>query len=360
MLFFQIKKPTFYIIFVFLIIILQGFHTQVQAESTDRRDTARTLFLEGIEAFNEQDHQTTLEKFNNCLTIYRESGDQQSQAGILAGIAEINFYAGRLADCLSYLKESKEIYNKLGIKSGEDGIVNDIDKSIKAVTLLIEGLWYRDGKDYESALKKYKDALLIYSDIDNNEGIIKALYYSGKACLALNDHSKSWACFKRALTLSQKTKDKENEILITMTIGEVYGKKGNFDKSLEYYKQALNIIQEIKNHPSKGHLLYAIGASYAGKGNYEEALKALYKATQIFKVDNYTPSQGAALTLIGEINKTLGKYTEAIDNFQEALALYKISKDSFGQKLAMKALREIYILLGDDEKAREYIMEKKK
>ena len=358
MLFFQINKPTFHIILAFLIIVLQSFHTQVQAENTDRRDTAQTLFLEGIEAFNERNYQTTLEKFNNCLTIYRESGDQQSQAGILAGIAEINFYAGRFADCLSYLKESKEIYNKLGIKSGEDGIVKDIDKSIKAITLLIEGLGHRDGKDYESALKKYDDALLIYRDIDNKEGMIKALYYSGKACLALNYHSESWDCFERALTLSQETKGKENEILITMTIGEVYGKEGYFNKSLEYYKQALNIIQEIKDHPSKGQLLYSIGASYAGMGNYEEALKALNKATQIFKVDNYIPSHGAALTLIGEINKTLGKYTEAIDNFQEALTLYKASRDSFGQKLVTKALREVYILLGNDEKATEYIMEK--
>ncbi len=212
MLFFQIKKPTFHIILAFLIIVLQGFHTQVQAESADRRDTAQTLFLEGIEAFNERDYQTTLEKFNSCLTIYRESGDHQSQAGILAGIAETNFYAGRLADCLSSLKEAKEIYNKLGIKSGKDGIVNDIDKSIKAVTLLIEGLWYRDGKDYELALKKYNDALLLYKDIDNKEGMIKAFYYSGKACLVLNDHSRSWDCFKRALTLSQETENKENEI----------------------------------------------------------------------------------------------------------------------------------------------------
>ncbi len=344
--------------FVFLIIPLQGFYTQLHSENTDRRDAARTLFLEGIEAFNEQDYQTTLEKFNICLTIYRELGDQQPQAGILAGIAEINFYAGRFADCLSYLKESKEIYNKLGIKSGEDGIVKDIDKSIKAITLLIEGLGHRDGKDYESALKKYNDAFLLYKDLDNKEGMSKALYYGGKAYLALNDYSGSWSCFKRALTLSQETKDKENEILITMTIGRVYGKRGNFDKSLEYYKQALKITQEIKNHPGKGLVLYAIGASYAGMGNYEEALKALNKARQIFKVDNNIPSQGAALTLIGEINKTLGKYTEAINNYQEALALYRISRDKIGQRLSMKALREIYILLGDDEKALGYIMEK--
>ena len=59
----------------------------------------------GVDAFNERDYQTALEKFNNSLTIYRELGDQQSEAGILAGIAEINFYSGMFADSLSYLKD---------------------------------------------------------------------------------------------------------------------------------------------------------------------------------------------------------------------------------------------------------------
>ena len=52
----------------------------------------------------------------------------------------------------------------MSIKLGENEIVQDIDKSIKAVTLLIEGLDHLDVKEYELALKKYNDALLLYRE----------------------------------------------------------------------------------------------------------------------------------------------------------------------------------------------------
>ena len=159
MLFSQIKKSIILTTNTFLVIFLLSFHIQVQAEGTDKRDMAESLWEQGIEASSENDYQSALEKFNNALTLYSEFGDRQTEADILTWIANAYLGLGELDDVLNYLKESQGIYKELNSSSGGKPAFKDVGKTAKVVTFLTKGLNFLDTKDYEAALKEFNKAL---------------------------------------------------------------------------------------------------------------------------------------------------------------------------------------------------------
>lgn len=225
MLLLQTKKSIILTTNAFLIIFLLSFHIQVQAESTEKRDTAQTLFSEGIDAFNEKDYPTALEKFNESLTIYKETGDRQTEADLLTWLAATKIETDDFVKALNYLKESKGIYSKIHGKPGEKAHFKDIDKTMKVFVLYIEGRQYRDAKDYESGIKKTREALQLVREMGIKQYEIELLLvimaFEWEQYLDAKDYESALKKLNEALLLAREREIVRFENIIRLKIGGV-------------------------------------------------------------------------------------------------------------------------------------------
>ncbi|MFQ5978750.1 MAG: tetratricopeptide repeat protein, partial [Candidatus Heimdallarchaeota archaeon] len=128
--------------------------------------------------------------------------------------------------------------------------------------------------------------------------------------------------------------------------GKILFRRGNYEAAKHLLEEALSNARECSYEYGVGYALHYLGATTWNLGEADHALDLYEQALNIRRRIGDHRGATASLHNIAMCQSQRG-------NIREALALYKVSKDSIGQKLTMKALREVYILLGDDEKARE-------
>ena len=390
---FQTKKLSLHVIIVFLLVVLQGFHTQVQAESTEKRDTAQSLWMQGTHAFNERDYQTALEKFNNSLTIYRELGDQQSEADILTWLSATKLYIDQYdVDVLDYLKESQKIYKKLNSKPGEMAVVKDVDKAMRALVLFVEGTNYKNANDYKSALKKYHDALQLVREMGERRYEAGILYLAGSMYSFMTYYTEALKVYNKALVIFKEFDDLTKQGDVLLDIGEIYNRQGNYLEAVDNLQKALKIFKLIKDNNGQVYAMDALSNVYKLLGDHEKAkeynLKKLnigdadkktksseyyslldngekeykfdkalnfyYQALELSKNDKNKREEILVLNRIGDIYLRLGNYTKALDIYKQALNLSEEQKDNIQKLTALLSIAQAYLLQLNVENVLDY------
>lgn len=215
----QNKKLSLPIIIALLIIVLQGFHTQVQAENTDKRAEAKFLWILGREYLLSPSYyqDTALKQFNDSLSLYREIGDIQSEADILTWVAVVNFENYARNNAMNYLKEAQEIYNKLNSEPGEKAAFKDVGKAMKALTLFEEASNF--DKEQEYRLKKCKDVLQIVREMGEKRYEGKLLFYIAYSGLTREEEDSKFEYFNEALKIFEQINDRRGIIAVLKSAG---------------------------------------------------------------------------------------------------------------------------------------------
>ena len=237
----------------FLIIFSLSFHIQVQAEDTDRRNKAHTLWEQGKEiidvTLNENDIQTALKKFNDSLIIYKEIGDLQSEADLLTCIAKGTLDKGDLISAMRHLKESQEIYNKLGNGPGEKAAFNELDKVTELVALYI-GISENSGTgDLNLAIEGFKNALQIAREMDNKQYEAMTLVGFGITHMSMGNHLEAKHYFNDSLPIVREMGDMQVEADILTNLASISLENEDHVAALSYLKKSKEIYKELGSKP---------------------------------------------------------------------------------------------------------------
>ncbi|WP_254445327.1 tetratricopeptide repeat protein [Anabaena sp. UHCC 0204] len=131
-----------------------------------------------------------------------------------------------------------------------------------------------------------------------------------------------------ALAIQKATKNRQNEWIPLVYLGEVYVSLGNYPQALEFYQPALNIIRELKATNPKNandfvteekNILTEIGAVYFRLGQYQKSLDYYQQNLAIEKAANNRISAAQTLNNMGVIYVNLGNYAQALATYEEAL-----------------------------------------
>jgi tetratricopeptide (TPR) repeat protein len=159
-------------------------------------------------------------------------------------------------------KQMKKADEKSVVEKAEDK--KDRDKAIEVKEWMARGYAAFKIKDYDEAIKCYKEAIAL------NPKLAKAHYnlgtnYSNKGML-----DEAIPEFKQALTINPNYAEAHNNL------GNVYDKKGMLDEALSEYKKAVTINPDLP--PAN----YNLGLSYSRKGLNYLAAEHLHKAGLLF------------------------------------------------------------------------------
>ena len=254
---------------------------------------------------------------------------------------------------------------------GFNEVVDSIPKYIPALFGLAKA--YEGKKDYNAAIKYYKESLSLDSNHEDSkksiQNIAKKLYNSANKDYQNGDLQGAMSKYRQVLDINKRIYQAHHQL------GVLYKTMGNITQAIQSYQSALN----IKKTYDKGW--YALGIAYKDNGDIENAKKAFeetvrlnkkhYKAHkslgEIFidleQYDNAVASLKAAIAIKSNYSAayhalgiTYGK--EKLEDYNRSVeALSKAVELSPREVLSWFHLSEAYNELGECEKAKEAALE---
>jgi CHAT domain-containing protein len=239
---------------------------------------------------------------------------------------------------------------------GESAVVAQTPDARKteADRLLQEGIEQLDTSHFETALKSWEEALIIYRKIKNRKGEGAALGNLGNAYYSLGNYVKAIEYQQQSLAIAREIKNRQGEGATLGNLGSAYYSLGNYVKAIEYQQQSLAIAREIKNRQGEGAALGNLGNAYNKLGNYVKAIDYQQKRLAIAREIKDRLGESQSLGNLGNAYESLGNYVKAIDYYEQTLAIAREIKDRLGEGNALGNLGNAYQYLGNYVKGIEY------
>ncbi len=175
-------------------------------------------------------------------------------------------------------------------------------------------------------------------------------YIAGATLINLSQNTEALEYLKKALDICQQA---DNNILtsdILGAIGFVYGLIGDFNRALEYQSAS---IQKAENNIVS---LNNIGYAYSHMKDYEKALEYLWKGHNLAIQTQVTEVALTTLVNIASNYYNLNDYQTALKHFEAANREANEKQFFMHEVFACTGLSKVYAALGDDQKARHYIL----
>jgi len=127
----------------------------------------------------------------------------------------------------------------------------------------------------------------------------------------------------KALEYCRKVRNKDNESLILMSMGNLYGDMGKWDKAIEYFKRSLTLSEEINNLRRKARTIKSIGLAYLFKGDTERGYKYLKNSLKICEEIKAEVLYAMVLNNMGIYYDIVGEWENAVKYYKKSLSIYK-------------------------------------
>jgi len=161
----------------------------------------------------------------------------------------------------------------------------------------------------------------------------------------------------KALKYCRKIKDKDNESLILMSMGNLYGDMGKWDKAIEYFQNSLLIAEELNNLKRKARIIKNIGLVYLFKGDTSAGYSNLKESLKICKEIKAEDIYAMVLNNIGIYYDMIGEWKKAINYYKKGLSIYEKHKNIIQISNTMGNLGFAYSSINNSKLAIYYLKE---
>lgn len=122
------------------------------------------------------------------------------------------------------------------------------NEDIRAEALKLMGTTQYYKQNYRQAQEYYEQALQIYRELDDKEGIGAILNNSGLLYEIQGDQAKALKRYNEASVIFSQLENSRDKLAISISnIGNTYYTLGRFDKALDYLSQALKISEDMSD-----------------------------------------------------------------------------------------------------------------
>jgi CHAT domain-containing protein/tetratricopeptide (TPR) repeat protein len=209
------------------------------------------------------------------------------------------------------------------------------------------------GDSLRKAADDYKDALKLWTNLNDIYGRGYTLCNLGRVYRGLGDLSKSLDYLQQALSIWRESGKKEEQAFVLNEIGASYREFGKPTDALGSYDQALVLRREINNQSGEAQVLNNIGLIYARTGSFQKATDYYTQAiTILVKIEDRRQEAISRNNLAGALDE-LGDTKNALENYGLALGFTEQAGNKSLQALIANNRGKIYDTQGDFQKAQE-------
>lgn len=200
-------------------------------------------------------------------------------------------------------------------------------------------------------------ALTLSQKFKDRVGEATALGNMAESYRLTGDMKKALEYAEKSLKVSEKSGNKRAIAESSNIIGIVYAVLNKHDNALEYYGKSLQIREETGDKKGTADCLSNMGILYMRTGDYEKALRFHLQA---LKKREELGNKGAiahSLFTIGKVYLRLEKYGKDLEYFHKALKAAKEIGDKRLSAASLNSIGNIYGERDDFDKALEYFLE---
>jgi CHAT domain-containing protein/tetratricopeptide (TPR) repeat protein len=283
----------------------------------------------------------SIEKYNEALELWRDTGNQTAQLDTLKNIGDVYYTLSDYKEGLGYHK----LAHSLSLSTHDDfrktTALNDI------------GYAYIYLGDYQKALEHCQQALELSRLISNRDGEAQALNNLGETQFSLSRMKEALDCFHQSLAIWQSRHNRQGQAQVLLNIGYVYGDLGEIHKSLDSYQQALTHWRTIGRSRGQARTLTAIGGAYNFLGEHQNALQHHQQALEILRDMGDRDGEAATLNGIGYLYEGLGEKGAALNFYDQSWRLFEAVGNLMGQGYTIFYIGNIHGFLGNKQKSLE-------
>jgi tetratricopeptide (TPR) repeat protein len=163
------------------------------------------------------------------------------------------------------------------------------------------------------------------------------------------------AVLDRALDVSRQRNDTEREGIVLGRIGIVQSDLGDYEKALGNLERAVEIMTDLTFDQFEQAYRANLGNTLLLTGRHIDALSHLERALAICRRTGDRGNEGRVVGLMALVHLDGADYPAAIRAFTKAAAIARETGDKASEADQTASLALIYSLLGDAEKALEYV-----
>lgn len=251
------------------------------------------------------------------------------------GIADINYYKASIYD------QNNDYYNAIDGYNRSYKYYSQIADTI-GIARVNNGIGTIEIKrgNYPLGLKHVLSAVHTFEKSNLKSELSLAYNNLAKAYYKTNQFDKSLAFNKKALVIRSELEDNNGIKVSTNNIANLYSKRKEHRKAIEYYEKALLLADDTNDQALRGEILTSIGSEYLYFKDNTKATKYLFEGLKFNRNTNNKEGIVVALNAIGELNMQLKNWKSAairideaqniaieINNNKELLKNYKLHKE---------------------------------
>lgn len=271
---------------------------------------------------------TALTTLRESLQLYQKLGDRTGQANTLLSLGEINFTLGKYQTAINLYQQS------LKLMQDKPGIVKTLE--------LLSNAYIHNG-DEKRAQELREQAAALRKEIGNPPRTGSFLGNVGIEHEKRQEYQQAIAFHNQQLTIAQATKNRNLEIYSLQNLAAVNRELQQYPQAINFYQQVLKIATQSNDTALTNITLKQIAQTYTNQGNFQEAI-ALYK--QQLETSKNPTQQAELIKQLGRVYTSAQQYEPALKLYQQQLDTAKANKDIYIQGVALNNLAFVLLKSG--------------
>ena len=278
--------------------------------------------VQGRSYRNVTEYDKAIEKYKEALKEAKKVKSIEAEIVTLNQLGVVYRRQDKIRSALNYHQAALEIISKIDTPNNDVKISNSI-------TINSIGNIYLTIKQYERALEKFNESIIIQKDLNDRRGLAINHQNIGFAYKNIGDLELALKNYQKSLEYNELNKDRIGKVICHNSIADILIKQGEYKDAYKYIIEVLNLAKEIGNRYYLSEVYNTLGWVFLKLKNFKDAQFHLNKALRI-GVENNIPS---SLTLsyhhLSELNQKKGDYKKAFDFYQRSI---EIERKTFNDK----------------------------
>lgn len=235
--------------------------------------------------------------------------------------------------------------------------ISESTKKLEVLQILFEG-YFR--QDLDKSDMYSSQAVSLAEKLKDIERQIVALHNMGEIALRKNKMDVALNHYQNALDLSKEINHSKSLAMSYQKLGNWYNTSKSLEQAINYYNQSIEIRKAIGDNNGIAAIYNNMASIYQQNQEFDKALDLVNKSTEIRRASGNERELALTLRRKGAILMLMGKLDDAILVFEESKILCTKANDMVGLSITIDNLGTCYLEKGDYKSSIPYFEESSK
>ena len=206
-------------------------------------------------------------------------------------------------------------------------------------------------KQFKEALGKYRESLILFTQVGDSSRMAKCYNNIGNAQLMLGHNPEAVTAFYKAIDINKRLNNYKALVANYINLAAYYNAQQEFDQALKYYLEAKKEIEKAGDLADIVYIYIGLADILANKdyknNDYNLAGQYYLKAIAKYQQTNDSLQLAVVYNNLGVLLYTKNKYDSSLMYYGKSVALKEALGDERGQIVALLNMGKIYMDQGN-------------